>query len=150
MAEDRLSGARRRTRGRRVGFGGGTELREALAPETPAGWAALLFVVLPIIAGFEELLFRGALIGAMHAGFGVSPWVLAGGSSVAFAAGHGAQGRIGMTVTGVLGFVLAAAFVLTGSLLTAVVAHYLVNALEFLVHEWAGIDPAASLGRPGD
>ncbi|MFB6080899.1 MAG: lysostaphin resistance A-like protein [Haloferacaceae archaeon] len=135
--------------GRRVGGGGGEELREALAPGTAAGWAALLFVVLPVIAGFEELLFRGALIGAMHAGFGVSSWLLALGSSAAFAAGHGAQGRVGMAVTGTLGFVLAAAFVLTGSLLTVVVAHYLVNALEFLVHEWAGIDPVAGTWRPG-
>jgi membrane protease YdiL (CAAX protease family) len=136
--------------GRRVGLGGGEELRTALAPETVGGWAVLLLVVLPVIAGFEELLFRGALIGAMSAGFGLSPWPLAVGSSVAFAAGHGAQGRVGMAVTGTLGFVLAAAFVVTGSLLTVVVAHYLVNALEFLVHEGVGIDPAEGTWRPGD
>ncbi|MFB6281664.1 MAG: lysostaphin resistance A-like protein, partial [Haloferacaceae archaeon] len=136
--------------GRHVGLGGGEELRAALAPETAGGWAVLLLVVLPIIAGFEELLFRGALIGAMSAGFGLSPWPLALGSSVAFAAGHGAQGRVGMAVTGALGFVLAAAFVLTGSLLAVVVAHYLVNALEFLVHEWAGIDPSEGIPRPGN
>ncbi|MFB6157054.1 MAG: type II CAAX prenyl endopeptidase Rce1 family protein [Haloferacaceae archaeon] len=127
--------------GRRVGFGGGEELRRALAPGSTAGWAVLLLVVLPVIAGFEELLFRGVLVGALGAGFGVSPWLLAALSSLAFAAGHGAQGRVGVVVTGTLGFVLAAAFVITGSLLAVVVAHYLVNALEFLVHEWAGIDP---------
>ncbi|MFB6302799.1 MAG: lysostaphin resistance A-like protein [Haloferacaceae archaeon] len=135
--------------GRHVGLGGGEELREALAPETAGGWVALLFGVLPIIAGFEELLFRGALIGAMSAGFGLSPWPLAVGSSVAFAAGHGAQGRVGVVVTGALGFVLAAAFVVTGSLLTVVVAHYLVNALEFLIHEGADIDPSSGEWRPG-
>ncbi|MFB6304002.1 MAG: lysostaphin resistance A-like protein [Haloferacaceae archaeon] len=135
--------------GRRVGFGGGEELRRALAPDSTGGWAALLLIVLPVIAGFEELLFRGVLVGAFHAGFGVSPWLLAGLSSVAFAAGHGAQGRVGVVVTGTLGFALAAAFVVTGSLLTVVVAHYLVNALEFLVHEWAGIDPGAGEWRPG-
>ncbi|USZ68965.1 CPBP family glutamic-type intramembrane protease [Halorussus salilacus] len=115
-------------------------LREELAPDTPRGWAILLGVVLPVIAGFEELLFRAALVGAFAAGFGVSPWVLAGLSTVAFAVGHGAQGPGGVVVTGVLGFALAAAFVLTGSLVVVVVAHYLVNALEFAVHEGLGIE----------
>jgi membrane protease YdiL (CAAX protease family) len=59
---------------------------------------------------------------------------------VAFALGHGAQGPAGVAATGVLGFVLAAAFVLTGSLLVVVVAHYLVNALEFVVHEAPGTE----------
>jgi len=110
-------------------------LREALTPETAAGWAILLVVVLPIIAGFEELLFRGALIGVVHAGFGVSPWLLAVGSSVAFALGHGAQGRLGIVVTGLLSLGLAAAFVLTESLVVVIVAHYVVNAAEFVVHK---------------
>ncbi|WP_318566797.1 CPBP family intramembrane glutamic endopeptidase [Salinigranum marinum] len=126
------------TVGERLGVGADEGLREALAPESLGGWAVLLLVVLPIIAGFEELLFRGVLVGVFAAGFGLSPWLLAALSSVAFALGHGAQGPAGVVVTGVLGFVLAAAFVLTGSLLVVVVAHYLVNALEFVVHE--GID----------
>lgn len=126
--------------GERFGIPGGEALREALAPETAGGWVVLLLVVLPIIAGFEELLFRGVLIGALSAGFGVSPWLLAAVSSVAFALGHGAQGRLGIVVTGLLGFVLAAGFVLTGSLFAVVLAHYLVNALEFVVHEGLGVD----------
>jgi len=118
------------------------ELRELLAPESPAGWLLLLGVVLPVVAGFEELLFRGVLVGVVTAGFGLSPWLLAVVSSVAFASAHAAQGRAGMAVAGALGFALAAAFVLTGSLLAVVVAHYLVNAVEFLVHEWLGVDLA--------
>lgn len=124
--------------GKRFGLGGSEELRESLAPETALGWAVLLLCVLPVIAGFEELLFRGALVGVIATGFEVSPWAMAVVSSVAFALGHGAQGRVGVVVTGVLGFVLAAGFVLTGSLLVVFVAHYLVNALEFVVHEWFG------------
>ncbi|SFF93521.1 Membrane protease YdiL, CAAX protease family [Halopelagius inordinatus] len=129
--------------GERFGLGGSEQLRESLAPETARGWAVLLLCVLPVIAGFEELLFRGALVGVVAAGFDVSPWAMAVVSSVAFALGHGAQGRVGVVVTGVLGFVLAAGFVLTGSLLVVFVAHYLVNALEFVVHEgleweWVG------------
>jgi membrane protease YdiL (CAAX protease family) len=124
--------------GERLGVGADEGLREALAPDSLAGWAILLLVVLPVIAGFEELLFRGVLVGALSMGFGLSPWLLAALSSVAFALGHGAQGPAGIVVTGLLGFVLAAAFVVTGSLLVVVVAHYLVNALEFVVHEGPG------------
>ncbi len=116
------------------------ELRAALAPDSTAGWFVLLCVVLPTIAIFEEFLFRAALIGALSAGFTISPWLLALFSSVAFALGHGAQGTVGMVATGGLGFVLASAFIVTGSLLVVVLAHYLVNALEFVVHEGFGID----------
>lgn len=115
-------------------------VRTSLAPDSAGGWAILLGVVLPVIAGFEELLFRAALIGAFATGFGVSPWLLAVASTVAFAVGHGAQGPGGVVVTGALGFALAAAYVLSGSLLVVMVAHYVVNALEFVVHEGFGVE----------
>ncbi|WP_440990986.1 lysostaphin resistance A-like protein [Haloarchaeobius baliensis] len=115
-------------------------LRSVLAPDSVRGWAVLLGFVLPLVAVFEEVLFRAAMVGVLAAGFGVSPWLLAVGSSLLFAAGHGLQGPAGVAVTGALGFVLAAAFVLTGSLVTVVVAHYLVNALEFGVHEGLGVE----------
>ena len=38
-------------------------------------------------------------------------------------------------VTAIFGFLLAAAFVLTGDLLVVVVAHVVVDAVEFLLHE---------------
>ncbi|MFW6018680.1 MAG: CPBP family intramembrane glutamic endopeptidase [Halapricum sp.] len=110
-------------------------LRGMLAPDSLGGWAVLLGLALPTVAVVEELLFRAAAIGVVAAGFDVSPWLLVVVSSAAFGLGHGAQGRAGIAVTGVLGLVLASAFVLSGSLLTVVVAHYLVNALELVVHE---------------
>lgn len=118
---------------RRVGVGS-DGLRRALTPETTAGWIALLLVVLPTIAGFEELLFRGALIGAVSTGYAVSPWLLAVGSTAAFALAHGAQGPAGVVVTGLLGGALAVGFLMTGSLTVVIVAHYLVNAVEFAAH----------------
>jgi membrane protease YdiL (CAAX protease family) len=124
----------------RVGIDADESLRELLAPETAGGWLLLLGVVLPLVAVVEEFLFRAALVGALAAGFPVSPWLLAVFSSVAFGLGHGLQGPGGVVVTGALGFVLAAAFVLTGSLWVVVVAHYLLNALEFLVHEGVGVE----------
>mgnify|MGYP006928080375 CR=1 FL=1 len=47
---------------------------------------------------------------------------------------HGAQGRVGMVVTGLLGFGLAALFVVTESLPAVAVAHSPANALEFVVN----------------
>ena len=129
-----------------VGIEYAEELREMLAPDSVGGWLVLLGVVLPVIALFEELLFRAALIGALSAGFGVSPWLLAVASTALFALGHGAQGRAGILVTGALGFVLAAAFIVTESFVVVVVAHYLVNALEFLVHEGPGIERGRTTG----
>jgi membrane protease YdiL (CAAX protease family) len=115
-------------------------VRELLAPDSPSGWVVLFGVVLPIIAVAEELLFRAALIGVPATFFGVSPWLLAVLASVAFALGHGAQGRVGVVVTGLLGFVLAAGYILTGSVVVVIVAHYVINALEFLIHEYLGIE----------
>ncbi|MFB6185177.1 MAG: lysostaphin resistance A-like protein [Haloarculaceae archaeon] len=115
-------------------------IRDLLAPASAGGWIVLLGVVLPVVAGVEEFVFRAALVGATSAAFGTSPWALAVVSAVAFALGHGAQGTVGVVVTGVLGLALAMAFVATGSLLVVVVAHYLVNALELTVHEGLGLD----------
>jgi membrane protease YdiL (CAAX protease family) len=119
-------------------------VRQLLAPESARGWVGLFAVVLPLIAVAEELLFRAALIGVPAAGFGVSPWLLAVVASLAFALGHGAQGQVGVVVTGVLGLALAAGYILTGSLLVVVVAHYVINALEFLLHEFLGIEVVPS------
>jgi len=114
-------------------------LRELLAPESPGGWAVLLGVVLPTIAVVEELLFRAAAIGVPVAGLGAPAWAMVVVSSVAFALGHGAQGRVGIVVTGTLGLALGALFVVTESLLAVVVAHYCVNALEIVLHEGVGL-----------
>lgn len=125
----------------RLGIDHDERLRQLLAPDSVRGWVILLVLVLPLVAGVEELLFRGAIIGALSVGFDLSPWGLAVISSVLFGLGHSAQGRGGVAVTAGLGFVLAAAFIATGSLVVVIVAHYLVNALEFIVHEGLGLDP---------
>ena len=111
-------------------------LRELLAPDTPAGWAGLLLLGLPVVAGAEELLFRGVLVGGLAAGFGWSTPLLVVLSSALFGLGHSLQGTGGVVVTALLGGALAVAFVATGSLAVVVVAHYVVNAVEFVVHEW--------------
>lgn len=116
-------------------------LRELLAPDSLWGWGVLLVGVLPVVAGVEEVLFRAALIGVPAMGFGWSPWGLAVVSSIAFGVGHGLQGPGGIIVTGLLGFALAAVFIVSGSLVVVVIAHYVVNALEFVVHEGFDFEP---------
>jgi membrane protease YdiL (CAAX protease family) len=123
-----------------TGSGYDETLRELLAPDSMPGWVILLGGVLPVIALVEEFIFRAALIGAFAAGLGVSPWLFVPVSAAVFGAAHGAQGKLGIAVTGGLGLALAAGFVLTESLLVVVLAHYLVNALEFVVHEGLGRD----------
>lgn len=122
-------------------LGRSAALRSRLAPETPAGWATLLLAVIPVIALSEELLFRGALIGAAAVGLGVGPWLLAVVSSVAFGLAHAAQGAVGVLGTAAFGLVLAATFLLTGDLLAVVIAHALVDVVEFGVHEGFGAAP---------
>jgi len=118
-----------------VGAAYDESVRRMLAPDSTGGWIVLFVAVLPLVALSEEALFRAALIGVPATGYGLSPWLLAVLSSLAFALGHGAQGRVGIVVTGALGLVLAGGYVVSGSLLLVVVAHYVINALEFLVHE---------------
>ncbi|MFP4628823.1 MAG: type II CAAX prenyl endopeptidase Rce1 family protein [Halobacteriales archaeon] len=115
----------------RVGVPYDDRLRRLLAPRTHGDWVALFAVVLPTVAAFEELLFRGALIGAVAVALGISPWWLVPLSAVTFALGHGLQGAVGLLAAGALGAVLATGFVVTGDLLVVVVAHYVVNAVEF-------------------
>ncbi|SDY01434.1 CPBP family intramembrane glutamic endopeptidase [Halopenitus persicus] len=133
--------------GRRVGLPGPERLRESLAPTDAVEWAVLLVVVLPTIAVFEELLFRGVLIGAFATGLGIDPWLLVVGSAIVFGIGHGAQGRLGVVVTAVLGTVLGGLFVRSGSLVVVIVAHYVINAVEFVVHEGPGPDIGTWFGR---
>ena len=123
-----------------VGYAPSEDVRALLAPESTGGWALLLGGTLPLVALFEEALFRGALVGALAVGFGVSPWGLAVVSSAVFALAHEVQGPAGVAVTGALGFVLAAGYILTGSLLVVVIAHYLVNAVELVVFEGLGVE----------
>lgn len=121
-------------------------LRGLLAPETAGGWLALLGVALPAVAVGEELLFRAAAIGVPAAGLGVSPWLAAAVSSIAFAFCHGIQGKGGVLVAGLLGVALAAAYVHWGSLVVVIVAHYVLDATELLVHEGLAL-PALTTRR---
>lgn len=106
---------------------------KALIPRTPR--ERRLFVVLSFSAGFgEEIVYRGYLL-ALLAPIFSGPWMAAVASSLAFALLHAYQGPVGILRSGMLGFVFAAAFVLTGSIWPQVVVHAGVDLISGL---WLG------------
>lgn len=125
----------------RLGISYDDRFRRLLSPRTTGEWGLLLGVVLPIVAVYEELLFRGVLVGAAAGALSVSPWPLVGVSAAAFAVGHGLQGGIGLLAAGILGLALGGAFVVTDSLFVVIAAHYVINVLEFLRHRGPSRQP---------
>lgn len=110
---------------RRLGF---TEspLALLLLPRTPGEkWA---FVVLALAAGLcEEYVYRGFALHVLEAWSG-STWVAVVVTSVSFGLAHGYQRLAGILRATLLGFILAAPVVATGSLFAAIVAHFWINA----------------------
>jgi len=86
------------------------------------------FDAVSLTAGIcEELLFRGFLFAYLTAGLGVSVWLAALLSSVAFGFAHLYQGPLGILKTGTVGLVLAVLYVMTGSLWAPIVVHFLMD-----------------------
>lgn len=100
-----------------------------------------------ITAGIcEEVLYRGFLLHYLHtAPFHLSlTWSL-GVAAVIFGIGHLYQGAKGAAAITILGFVLGAVFVATGSLLIPIIAHAMMD-LRVLVILPAGSGPEAAAG----
>ncbi|RBY85604.1 CPBP family intramembrane glutamic endopeptidase [Blastococcus sp. TF02A-30] len=93
-----------------------------------------LFTVVGITAGVcEEWLYRGFFLAVVSAVAGGLPaWLLVLVAAVAFGLAHAYQGRSGIVLTGVLGGVMAALYLDTGSLLLPVLLHALID-LRFLL-----------------
>lgn len=104
----------------------------ALLPRT-AG-ERRLFTVVGLTAGIcEEWLYRGFFLAVVTAIAGDLPsWVLVLIAAAAFGLAHAYQGRAGIVLTGVLGGVMAALYLSTGSLLLPVLLHAAID-LRFLL-----------------
>jgi len=104
----------------------------ALLPRTPA--ERRLFTVVGVTAGVcEEWLYRGFLLAVVAAvGGGLSTPVLVAVGGLAFGLAHAYQGVAGVAATGVLGGVMAALYLGTGSLLLPVLLHAVID-LRFLL-----------------
>lgn len=102
-----------------------------LLPRTPREQG--LFAVLSVAAGVgEELAYRGYAIPILAPLLG-SSWGAAAVTSGVFGALHAYQGPLGVFRTTLLGFVLAAGFLLSGSLWPGIVAHATIDLLGGLV-----------------
>ncbi|TFV66796.1 UNVERIFIED_ORG: CPBP family intramembrane metalloprotease [Bacillus sp. AZ43] len=104
----------------------------ALLPRTPG--ERRLFALVGVTAGVcEEWLYRGFFLAVVAALAGGLPnGVLVVVAAVAFGAAHAYQGRAGVALTGLLGGVMAALYLQTGSLLLPVVLHAVID-LRFLL-----------------
>jgi len=104
----------------------------ALLPRTMA--ERRLFTLVGVTAGVcEEWLYRGFFLAVVSAlAGGPDDWVLVLVAAVAFGLAHAYQGRAGILTTGVLGGVMAALYLGTGSLLLPVLLHVLID-LRFLL-----------------
>jgi membrane protease YdiL (CAAX protease family) len=104
----------------------------ALLPRTPG--ERRLFTVVGITAGVcEEWLYRGFFLAVVSAVAGGLPtWALVLAGAVAFGLAHAYQGGVGVLTTGVLGGIMAALYLGTGSLLLPVLLHAAID-LRFLL-----------------
>jgi len=104
----------------------------AVLPRTPA--ERRLFTLVGITAGVcEEWLYRGFFLAVIAALVGRPPtWALILVAAAAFGLAHAYQGRAGIMSTGVLGGVMAALCLQTGSLLLPVLLHAAID-LRFLL-----------------
>jgi uncharacterized protein len=104
----------------------------ALLPRTTA--ERRLFTVVGVTAGVcEEWLYRGFFLAVVAALTGGPPTgVLVLVAAVAFGLAHAYQGPAGIVTTGVLGGVMAAVYLQTGSLLLPVLLHAVID-LRFLL-----------------
>jgi uncharacterized protein len=104
----------------------------ALLPRTPG--ERRLFTLVGVTAGVcEEWLYRGfflAVVAALAGGLPTGALVVV--AAAAFGLAHAYQGRVGTVTTGLLGGVMAAIYLQTGSLLLPVLLHAVID-LRFLL-----------------
>ncbi|TVP46509.1 MAG: CPBP family intramembrane metalloprotease [Gemmatimonadales bacterium] len=106
-------------------------LIDALLPRTPE--ERRLFGGLSLAAGWgEEMAYRGYVPAALVLA-GVPPWWAFGIAALAFGLLHAYQGPVGVVRTALLGFLLGASLILTGSIFPAMAAHALVDLVLGLV-----------------
>lgn len=102
---------------------------QAITPRSTRELLLVLLVMAPVVL-VEELLFRSLLIG----GFALLlplPWLIIGWS-ILFGLLHAPQGLWGMLGAGLGGLVLSILFVVQGSILLPIVAHYVTNCLQVM------------------
>lgn len=126
--------------------------RSALAtmrPDRAAQWPVHLVAVLPLLALYEELLYRGLVVGATFTALyplvGPTRSLLIVVSAAVFGATHLHMGRGGALQATAIGLGLVVAALARDSLVVAVVGHYVLNVLAQGTHALQG-----RFGESGD
>ncbi len=111
-----------------------SDLVEMLIPRTHHEKLLAVLLVAPTAAVCEELLFRGYLFSQLLVWTGSVAWALAI-SSIGFGLAHAYQGVHGMFRTALLGALLTAPLIRTGSLYPSIAAHFVIDAVALA---WLG------------
>ena len=120
-----------------------SELVYRLLPETPRERVWCVLAIAPTAAFCEEFLYRGILLWQITEWTHWSVWGVIV-SSAAFGLAHAYQGMNGMARAALLGALLAAAVVYTGSLYPSMAAHFLIDAVALV---WLGPRMLAPIAR---
>lgn len=102
---------------------------QAITPRSRRELLLVLLVMAPVVL-VEELLFRSLLLGGFALLFPLPVLII--GWSVLFGLLHAPQGLWGMLGAGLGGLVLSILFVVQGSILLPVVAHYVTNCVQVI------------------
>ena len=111
-----------------------SDLVEVLIPRTPREKLLAVFLIAPTAAFCEELLYRGFLFAQLREWTGSLGWALVL-SSLGFGLAHAYQGVHGMVRSALLGALMAAPLIRTGSLYPAIAAHFVIDAVALA---WLG------------
>jgi len=103
---------------------------QSVRPRSPQELVGVCLVAVPA-ALLEEVLFRGIWVGGFSAW--LPPLLLIAVSAALFGVMHLAQGTWGVIATGLMGALLGAMFVWTGSLWFVLGVHWTINANQFVV-----------------
>ncbi len=120
-----------------------TRLLQCMLPVNTREWVGLLLALLPA-AAVEELLFRSLPLGGL--GWLVPPWWLMWPLAVLFGSLHWPQGGWGVVGTAIAAIALSLLFLATGSIWTAVAAHYVMNVVQIAAAKRMGLAPLRAAG----
>lgn len=107
---------------------------KSIIPKNTLQW---LITPLPLLLAviLEEILFRSLAIGGFSSLFPNQwwwIWSLALVSSVIFGLVHRPQGILGVITVGLVGFIFAAIFIVSDSLLMVIACHFVINMLQLI------------------